>query len=104
MPLHRVPLPGTNKYIEIEILTALCKVFNDGEPKHYMSFIMQSGLIGESVIKNLEGPEMDLRERKVVNEGIDYLLAEVFRHHARSHQRKKAGRFITVFKKLFRKG
>tara|TARA_R110000744_G_scaffold113011_1_gene211827 strand:+ start:5832 stop:6143 length:312 start_codon:yes stop_codon:yes gene_type:complete len=77
-------------------LTTLCKVYREGEDTHFAQYLVQTGEIGEAIIKGLESPEMSMRDRVELHKRIKEVAENDFGYKSGKYQRKKHERFITA--------
>lgn len=79
-----------------ERLSTLCKVYHEGEDTHFAQYLVQTGEIGEAIIKGLESPEMSMRARVELNKRIKEVAEDDFGYKSGKYQRNKRGGFITA--------
>ena len=65
---NRKDIEGTQYQIVEERLSSLCKLFRVGEEEHFAQFYVQTGLIGECIVKGLESPNLPFKERKQIHD------------------------------------
>ena len=79
-----------------ERLTTLCKVYREGEDTHFAQYLVQTGEVGEAIIKGLESPEMSMRDRVALHKRIKEVAENDFGYESGKYQRKKHEGFITA--------
>ena len=70
MTPNRKNIDGTQYQIVEERLSTLYKLFREGEEGHFAQFYVQTGLMGECIIKGLESPNLPFKERKNIHDTI----------------------------------
>jgi hypothetical protein len=70
MPLSKVRLPNTNYWILEERLSTLCKLYEDEGKSPFAQFYVQTGEVGQAVIKGLDGPNLRFSERKAIHSAM----------------------------------
>jgi hypothetical protein len=70
MTIIKQHISGTNISISEERLSTLCKLHRDGEDAHFAQFLLQTGEVGEAVIKGLESPMSSFTERRKIHKLI----------------------------------
>jgi hypothetical protein len=89
MEISKVAIPNTNLLILDERLSTLCKIYRKGEKHHFAQFYVQTGVLGEAVVKGLEGPNMRFSERKQIHQAMWSYLANVMGYTKGTMQRVK---------------
>lgn len=72
-----------------ERLATLCKVFREGEDVHFAQFVVQTGEVGEAIIKGLESPKLTHKERRELHECIFDVVHNDFGYTTGKYNRKK---------------
>jgi hypothetical protein len=101
--MKKVKMAGTNLLIEEERLSTLLKVFREGEDSYFAQMYIQTGIMGEAVIKGLSSPVMNYRKRKELNDAI-YAYLYIIGYKTSTMQRVKLAKdektVTTIRKKL----
>jgi hypothetical protein len=105
MTLAKTAIPNTNYSILEERLSSLCKLYEGESTEHFAQFYVQSGLLGECVIKGLDGPKLPFKERRGLHEAMWIYVSNVMGYSRVSMQRvkyKPKTKVITIKKSLGR--
>jgi hypothetical protein len=101
--VKKIKMSGTNILIEEERLSTLLKVFREGENTHFAQAYIQTGIMGEAIIKGLNSPMMCYRKRKELTDAV-YAYIATMGYDTSVMQRAKYNngirRINTVKKKL----
>lgn len=97
----KTAIPGTDLFIQDERLSSLCKIFRKGEDQHFAQFHVQTGVLGEAVIKGFESPKLSFKHRKMLNDAIWSYLANAmgYTHGTLQRVKQKPKLSITTVKK-----
>lgn len=88
MPMRK-KIEGTPYQIIDERLSSLCKLYRDGEEDHFAQFYVQTGLLGECIVKGLDSPNLPFKERRQIHEAMWKYLHEVMGYQFAALQRVK---------------
>ena len=80
---------GTPYQIIDERLSSLCKLYRVGEEGHFAQFYVQTGLMGECIVKGLESPNLPFKERRQIHDVMWRYIHEVMGYEIGSIQRLK---------------
>jgi len=89
MTINKKPLAGTDFLILDERLSSLCKVYHKDENHPFAQFYVQTGELGEAIIKGLDSPSLNFRERKVIHKAMWSYVANVMGYKQGTMQRVK---------------
>jgi len=95
MILAKRRIPSTNYWILEERLSTLCKIFRDNEDSPFAQLYVQTGEIGQAVVKGLDGPNLRFSERKAIHDAMWSYLHNTMGYECATFQRVK---FKPVFK------
>jgi hypothetical protein len=105
MALLRQSIPGTGLSVLEERLSTLCKIYRDEEDHPFAQFYVQTGEIGQAVVKGLDGPSLRFSERRAIHEAMWSYLHNTMGYERATIQRvkfKPAFKVITKNKSLGR--
>ena len=86
---------GGKMHVLSERLATLCKVYREGEDVHFAQFMVQTGEVGEAIIKGFESPKLTHKERRELHKCISDLVYNDFGYSYGKYNRKKAKGFHT---------
>lgn len=97
----RLAIPNTEFEIIDERLSTLCKIYRKGEPTHFAQFYVQTGALGEAIIKGLDSPNLRFNERKKIHKAMWTYIANSMGYSQGTMQRvKRNSAPITITKSL----
>jgi hypothetical protein len=89
MALLKQRIPGTGLSVLEERLSTLCKVFRGEEEHPFAQFYVQTGEIGQAVVKGLDGPRLRFSERREIHAAIWSYLHNTMGYERATNQRVK---------------
>mgnify|MGYP000350588796 CR=1 FL=1 len=99
--IARCELHNSDFEILEERLSSLCKIYKKGASTHFAQFYVQTGSLGEAIIKGLDSPNLRFSERKKIHKVMWSYIAKNMGYKTGTMQRVKRNlKPITITKSL----